>query len=279
MNRRARNSSTSIEDELCDIFLTNSQNAQMRSSPPIQPNEHGYADKLPSFSEFLDTTRAHTPPRTPSRRQGSNNSSPHLRPEFEDVAWQDASRRRVDTLGDIYAHPRLSDRIGAQAYAYDHPQDAYYGRPSYSGSAYPSYETGYNEVRFHHNVGMDQNSFNRKRRGNLPKDATNILKNWFQTHRSQPYPTEDQKIELCQVTQLTMNQVFVVIDVHTCFCQPTVTVNQCLKRRLFLCHCYVFHMHGADSSQVSNWFINARRRAPQKEAREREANGGLSDHH
>jgi hypothetical protein len=54
---------------------------------------------------------------------------------------------------------------------------------------------------------MDQNSFNRKRRGNLPKDATNILKNWFQTHRSQPYPTEDQKIELCQVTQLTMNQV------------------------------------------------------------------------
>jgi hypothetical protein len=50
-NRRARNSSTSIEDELCDIFLTNTQNAQMRSSPPIQPNEHGYADKLPSFSE------------------------------------------------------------------------------------------------------------------------------------------------------------------------------------------------------------------------------------
>jgi hypothetical protein len=29
----------------------------------------------------------------------------------------------------------------------------------------------------------------------------------------------------------------------------------------------------ADTSQVSNWFINARRRAPQKEQREREANG------
>lgn len=26
--------------------------------------------------------------------------------------------------------------------------------------------------------------------------------------------------------------------------------------------------------QVSNWFINARRRAPQKEQREREANNG-----
>ena len=51
MHRRIRNSRTSFEDDLCDIFLTNSQNAQMRSSPPIQPNEHGYADKLPSFSE------------------------------------------------------------------------------------------------------------------------------------------------------------------------------------------------------------------------------------
>jgi hypothetical protein len=31
-------------------------------------------------------------------------------------------------------------------------------------------------------------------------------------------------------------------------------------------------MQGADSFKVSNWFINARRRAPQKEARERESN-------
>lgn len=297
-------------------------NAQMRSSPPIQPNEHGYSDKLPSFSEFLDTTRAHTPPRTPSRRQGSSDSSPYSKPHFDDVAWQD--KRRNDTLGDIYAQPRPlhsseagpydRSRLGSiadlpshsrnssqtgsyasessqhhrpsypyppihgrqhsspppthhgyrthsayapptvqsgagydhrpnyypegpapvQPYSYSRSQDAYYGRPPFPGSVYPHYESNYSEVRFHNNIGIDQNSFSRKRRGNLPKDATNILKSWFANHRSQPYPTEDQKIELCQRTNLTMNQ-------------------------------------------VSNWFINARRRAPQKEAREREANGGPSE--
>ncbi|OAL01059.1 hypothetical protein IQ06DRAFT_136706 [Phaeosphaeriaceae sp. SRC1lsM3a] len=317
-------------------------NAQMRSSPPIQPNEHAFNDKLPSFSEFLDTTRAHTPPRTPSsRRQGSSDSSPYSKPHFDDVTWQDVNKRRNDTLGDIYAQPRpvygsdagpyerhrlssvadlpnhsrTSSQAGSyasessqhhrpsypypplhastttgphsrqhsspppqahpgyrqpsvhhglpahsayappvqsgvgydhrpsyypdgpaavQPYSYGRPQDPYYGRPPFSGAAYPNYETNYSEVRFHNNVGIDQNSFSRKRRGNLPKDATNLLKSWFANHRSQPYPTEDQKIELCQRTNLTMNQ-------------------------------------------VSNWFINARRRAPQKEAREREANGGPPD--
>ncbi|KAH7410157.1 hypothetical protein DE146DRAFT_604174 [Phaeosphaeria sp. MPI-PUGE-AT-0046c] len=342
-HRHTRNSSTALENNLCDISLTNSQNAQMRSSPPIQPNEHAFNDKLPSFSEFLDTTRAHTPPRTPSsRRQGSSDSSPYSKPQFDEVAWKVASKRRNDTLGDIYEqsrpvysseaapyerhrlnsvadlsnHSRTSSQAGSyasdtsqhqrpsypyppphastttgaygrqqssppppthsgyrqssvhhglsahsayappqvqsavgydrrpsyypdgpdavQPYSYGRSQDAYYGRPPFPGAPYPNYETNYSEVRFHNNVGIDQNSFSRKRRGNLPKDATNLLKGWFANHRSQPYPTEDQKIELCQRTNLTMNQ-------------------------------------------VSNWFINARRRAPQKEAREREANGGPSD--
>jgi hypothetical protein len=72
---------------------------------------------------------------------------------------------------------------------------------------HPSYENGYNEVRFHQHVGIDHNAFNRKRRGNLPKEATNILKMWFHENRATPYPSEDQKIELCQATNLTMNQV------------------------------------------------------------------------
>lgn len=55
--RHLRNSKTAYEDDLCDLSLTNSQNAQMRSSPPIQPNEHGFNDKLPSFSEVKSITR------------------------------------------------------------------------------------------------------------------------------------------------------------------------------------------------------------------------------
>lgn len=77
-------------------------------------------------------------------------------------------------------------------------------------------------------MSMD-NSFNRKRRGNLPKEATAILKAWFNSHRESPYPTEDEKVQLCSQTNLTLNQ-------------------------------------------VSNWFINARRRAPGKEQRDASSN-------
>ena len=58
---------------------------------------------------------------------------------------------------------------------------------------------------------------NRKRRGNLPKPVTAILKRWLVEHCANPYPTEDEKNWLKHETGLTLNQ-------------------------------------------ISNWFINARRR-------------------
>jgi len=57
----------------------------------------------------------------------------------------------------------------------------------------------------------------KKRRGNLPKRATNLLKKWLFEHLLHPYPTEEQKRTLAGQTGLSVNQ-------------------------------------------ISNWFINARRR-------------------
>ncbi|KAI7896469.1 uncharacterized protein EV154DRAFT_240121 [Mucor mucedo] len=57
----------------------------------------------------------------------------------------------------------------------------------------------------------------RKRRGNLPKSVTAILKQWLIDHCRHPYPTEEEKRSLRIKTNLTLNQ-------------------------------------------ISNWFINARRR-------------------
>ncbi|CAO3567637.1 unnamed protein product [Mortierella alpina] len=58
---------------------------------------------------------------------------------------------------------------------------------------------------------------NRKRRGNLPKSVTSVLKLWLVQNAIHPYPTEDEKMRLSEETHLSMNQ-------------------------------------------ISNWFINARRR-------------------
>jgi len=64
--------------------------------------------------------------------------------------------------------------------------------------------------------GSEQSN-NKKRRGNLPKASTNILKKWLYDHLFHPYPTEEEKKILEARTGMTLNQ-------------------------------------------ISNWFINARRR-------------------
>ncbi|ORZ17769.1 hypothetical protein BCR42DRAFT_239662 [Absidia repens] len=58
---------------------------------------------------------------------------------------------------------------------------------------------------------------NKRRRGNLPKVVTAILRDWLSDHKKHPYPTEEEKGDLARCTGLTLNQ-------------------------------------------ISNWFINARRR-------------------
>jgi len=72
------------------------------------------------------------------------------------------------------------------------------------------------EAKEDHAEGSEQSS-NKKRRGNLPKASTNILKKWLYDHLFHPYPTEEEKKMLESRTGMTLNQ-------------------------------------------ISNWFINARRR-------------------
>lgn len=64
---------------------------------------------------------------------------------------------------------------------------------------------------------QQQPTGDKRRRGNLPKSVTSILREWLNDHISHPYPSEYEKSLLLQQTGLTM-------------------------------------------SQLSNWFINARRR-------------------
>jgi len=124
---------------------------------------------------------------------------------------------------------------------YHEPQAAVYGgyerqnESFFTRPGYPSYDSQYGDIRFQQHVGLDHNAFNRKRRGNLPKEATNLLKDWFAANRTSPYPTEDQKMELCNRTGLSLNQVrdlsqhqryFLTTSLHLPFLSFSVTSSR-----------------------------------------------------
>lgn len=83
----------------------------------------------------------------------------------------------------------------------------------------------------HDSKKVNSSNSNKRRRGNLPKAVTAILRDWLSRHKKHPYPTEEEKASLAAETNLNLNQ-------------------------------------------ISNWFINARRRIlqPMLEQEEEEKN-------
>lgn len=47
----------------------------------------------------------------------------------------------------------------------------------------------------------------KKRRGNLPKWKTDLMKRWYEAHIKNPYPNDQEKRELMAATDLTLEQV------------------------------------------------------------------------
>ncbi len=105
-----------------------------------------------------------------------------------------------------------------------HHGDVYYstpllGAPQYhsSSSTYASAPCGngryanQNGSQYHWPVQFESEDMTsqgrKKRRGNLPRDVTDLLKQWIEEHLAHPYPTEEEKQMLCRLTGLAMTQV------------------------------------------------------------------------
>ncbi|KAK4544666.1 hypothetical protein LTR36_003915 [Oleoguttula mirabilis] len=72
-----------------------------------------------------------------------------------------------------------------------------------------------------------------RKRSNLPKQSTEIMKTWFDQNITNPYPSEEQKALFSNATGISM-------------------------------------------TQVSNWFINHRRRCPElRDKREKGRSNGM----
>ena len=83
-----------------------------------------------------------------------------------------------------------------------------YDRPPFSAGPYGhSYPEQYLPVQIGElGIGGPADNRHRKRRGNLPKETTDKLRNWFTAHLDHPYPTEDEKQELMRQTGLLMSK-------------------------------------------------------------------------
>ena len=197
-----------------------------RVSCAVDPAMNGYGSPRPSHhaaahhhhrpsSSYPPPSHASVPYDAHGRHQSSPIPPNHVayphQPSHQSMVAQGPYPQPIAHHGAVYEQrPSYYQEHQAPVYGYDRPHEAYYARPSYSGPAHPSYDNAYGDIRFQQHVGLDHNAFNRKRRGNLPKEATNLLKDWFAANRSSPYPTEDQKIELCTRTGLSLNQVRVI---------------------------------------------------------------------
>lgn len=81
----------------------------------------------------------------------------------------------------------------------------------------------------------------RRPRGKLPKHTTDLLKEWLHAHSDHPYPSEDEKRDLCNRTKLSMSQVSnwminasLLLHIHTyiCVCINPLFINQARRRIL-----------------------------------------------
>lgn len=186
------------------------QNGYSTSSSPAPPSPYG---NEPGSRQGYHSTAPHS---SFQSRQGESAGLPPPPPPYYN---------QYNTLN---GHPSSYDTARGYSNGDAHCGDGYYssspvGTPQYHSSSSTYASTSYSyHVSPSYNGHQYQNSYGwpvqfesedvtsqvpKKRRGNLPRNITDMLKQWFEEHLAHPYPTEEEKQMLCQRTGLAMTQV------------------------------------------------------------------------
>lgn len=193
------------------------------------PPRHGYSASispapLPPFANQPDSRQCYqstTPHSSFQSRQGESSGLPPPPPpyynQYNTLNGQSPSYETAK--GYSNDEPHRSDvyysasRLGAPQY---HSSSSTYAPASYQvASTYNGHYTSQNghqyQSGYHWPMQFESEDMTsqvpKKRRGNLPRDVTDLLKQWFEEHLAHPYPTEEEKQMLCRRTGLAMTQV------------------------------------------------------------------------
>lgn len=148
------------------------------------PSSYMYGPR--GVAEHEGASYSQRPPGLPTVAAGYPHSNGHSRSSVPIVPRQDR-----------YSPSSYSPEVSIPAYSRPYPNVGY---PQHMASRQeePSFGSG----------SMDPTDpRNKRRRGNLPKPVTDILRGWFHEHLDHPYPSEEDKQVFMAQTGLTMSQV------------------------------------------------------------------------
>lgn len=185
-------------------LVSSSSSADTLRASPLLPSMSGLRSSSQNALYERDNADQVTLPSLFSDSRGlPPNYSPRNRPSLHD-----SRRDTTQTYPSMWDYDLPSPQsVSYTDYPYAPHRHASDAGPVHSGmDGSSTHGPGHQQLNFEM-VGDYPDHRNKRRRGNLPKAVTDILRSWFHDHISHPYPSEDEKQMLMTRTGLSISQV------------------------------------------------------------------------